>query len=192
MSQVTVVRADNASSLESLNNITNAIRNRAAQLAQSSGGTNQGGMNQNGASQGGANQSGANQGGTNQNGSSDATRNWLQAERDLFCVPASTLTENDQQFSITVAAAGCDSGNLEVIATSNVLIVRSSTNNTMAANGQGNIVFSDMDSRALYRRFDLSSSIDTSQVTASLDNGMLTIAAQKAGAGTRRTTAARA
>jgi len=185
MSQVTVLRADNSGSLESLNNITSAIRNRAAQLAQGTGG-----MGQSGTGQSGTNQSGTN----NSGGSSDATRNWLQAERDLFCVPAATLSENDQQFSITVAVAGWDSGNLEVIATSNSVIVRSSTGNNLSlgANGQGSILYSDIDSRPLFRRFDLSSAVDTSQVTATLDSGMLSIAALKAGASKSRSTAARA
>jgi HSP20 family molecular chaperone IbpA len=175
MSQLTVLRADSSGSLESLNNITNAIRKRAAQLAQGTGGTNQSGMKEGG-------------------GDSDATRNWLQAERDLFCVPGATLSENDQQFSITVAVAGWDSGNLEVIATSNSVIVRSSTGNNLSlgASGQGSILYSDIDSRALFRRFDLSSAVDTSQVTATLDNGVLSITAQKAGAGRSRSTAARA
>jgi HSP20 family molecular chaperone IbpA len=160
---VTVLRADTSSSLESLNSITNAIRNRANQLAQSQGGS-----------------------------SGDATRNWLQAERDLFCVPESTLSENDQQFSIQVATPGSDSSNLEVIATSNSLIVRSTSNTSLsAASSQGNIVYSDVDSRMLFRRFDLSSTIDTSQVSATLDSGMLTITAQK-GAGSRRSSAAKA
>lgn len=176
-SQVTVLRADSMSSLESLNNITNAIRNRANQLAQGTAGPS-------GGSSGGSNSGGSN---------NDATSNWLQAERDLFCVPEATLSENDQQFNIQVAAAGCDSGNLEVIATSNSLVVRSTRSMSLnSSSGQGNIVYSDFDSRALFRRFDLASPIDTSQVTASLDNGMLNVSALKASASARRSTAARA
>ncbi len=175
MSQVTVLKADNDSSIQSLNNITNAIRNRANQLAQSGSGTGTGS-------------------GSGSGSSSDATRNWLQAERDLFCVPEATLSESDQQFSIQVAAAGNTSNNLEVIATSNSLTVRSTSGNGMSSTSgsQGNIVFSDVDSRMLYRRFDLPSSIDTGQVTASLDNGMINISAQKASASTRRSSAAKA
>ncbi len=161
--QVPVVRADSSSSLESLNSITNAIRNRANQLSQSGGGS-----------------------------SGDATRNWLQAERDLFCVPEATLSENDQQFNIQVATPGCSSSNLEVIATSDSLILRSTMNTSLAsASGQGSIVYSDVDSRMLFRRFDLSSSIDTSQVSATMDNGILNISAQKS-TGSRRSSAAKA
>jgi HSP20 family molecular chaperone IbpA len=162
---VSVLRADSSSSLESLNTITNAIRNRANQLSQSQGGS-----------------------------SGDATRNWLQAERDLFCVPEATLSENDQQFNIQVAAPGCNSGNMEVIATSDSLIVRSTSNTNSSlssASAQGSIVYSDVDSRMIFRRFDLSSSIDTGQVSATMDNGLLNISAQKA-MGSRRSSAAKA
>lgn len=162
-SQVTVLRADSSGSLESLNSITNMIRNRANQLSQSRDGS-----------------------------SGDATRNWLQAERELFSVPEATLSENDQQFSIQVATPGCSSSNLEVVATSNSLIVRGTSNSSLsAASSQGSIVYSDVDSRMMFRRFDLSSSIDTSQVSATLDNGMLTIVAQKT-TGSRRSSAAKA
>lgn len=185
-SNVTVLRADSTSSLESLNTITNAIRTRAAQIAQGSGGSNTGNTSSGSGNSGG--NSGSSSGNTN-----DATSNWLQAERDLFNVPEATLTENDNQFSITITAAGCDSNNLEVIATSNSVIVRSTgMSRTAAAGASGNIVYSDIDSRMLFRRFDVSSAIDTSQVSASLDNGMLTVNAQKANAASRRSTAAKA
>ena len=155
MSQVTVRRADSSSAAsqsitDSLNTITNSIRSRAFQLSQTSGATN----------------------------NSDATRNWIQAERDLFSVPDSQLTENAQQYQMNVSAAGYDASSLEVIASSNSIVVRSSGNRA-STNSSGQTVYSDMDSRMLYRRFDLSSSIDASQVTASLDNGMLTISARK-------------
>ena len=89
--------------------------------------------------------------------------------------------------------AGCDAGNLEVIATGNSLVVRSTSGaSNRSMNGKGSIVYSDFDSRMLFRRFDLSCSIDNGQVTASLDNGILSIAAQKASTGTRRSSAANA
>ena len=155
MSQVTVRRADSSNAVsqsivDSLNNISNSIRSRAFALSQTSGATS----------------------------NSDATRNWLQAERDLFSVPDSQLTENAQQYQMQVSAAGYEANNLEVIAMSNSIVVRSSGNRTNASSS-GQMVYSDLDSRMLYRRFDLSSSIDVSQVTASLDSGMLTISARK-------------
>ena len=135
--QVTVLRAENNNSLESLNNITNSIRARANQLSQSSSGS-----------------------------SSDATRNWIQAEKDLFRVPEATLCEDDQQFNILISAAGLDSSNMEVIATSNSLTVRGTSTNSLTSGGSGNIVYSDVDSRMTLRRFDLPSSIDNRQVSA--------------------------
>ena len=190
-SQVTVLRADSTSSLASVNGITNAIRNRAAQIAQGaasgSGNAGSGGGNSNA----GSGSSGT--GNSSGNSSNDATSNWLRAERDLFNVPEATLTETDQQFSITVSAAGCDAGTLQVIATANSLMVLSTAGaGGRSMNTRGNIVYSDVDSRTMFRRFDLPSSIDNSQVTVSLDNGILSIAAQKAAAGNRRSSAANA
>lgn len=160
---ITILRAENAALVESLNAITSLIRNRANQLAQ------------------------------NGQGNGDATRNWLQAERELFCIPNASLAENDQEYSIQLATPGCNSTNLEVVATANSLTVRSTSSaSLMNTASQTSIVFSDLDSRMLYRSFDLPSAVDSSQVTATLDNGVLTIVALKASASTRRSTAARA
>ena len=61
----------------------------------------------------------------------------------------------------------------------NSVVVRSSSSNSRGMSGSGRIVYSDFDSRMMLRRFDLSSAIDMSKVSATLDNGMLSISAQK-------------
>ena len=164
MSQVTVRKADKNNSstsslLESLNSISNSIRSRAFELSRSRGGAN-----------------------------GDATRDWLQAEKDLFCVPESQLSENENMYQMQVAVPGCDSTNVEVIALSSSIVVRSSSGRSNSGQ-QGRTISSDFDSRMMFRRFDLSSSIDTSNVTANLDNGMLSISAQKSTSGSRSSAA---
>lgn len=157
MSKIAVRKADN-NTLDSLNSISNAIRNRAFQLSQ------------------------------NGSGSNDASSNWTQAERDLFSVPNSQLTENDQQFQVQVALPGCDSNGMEVIAMSNSIVIRAAASR-QSASLQDRTLFNDLDTRTMYRRFDLPSAIDTSQVTATLDNGMLSISAQKSASGSKSSAA---
>jgi len=157
MAKIAVRKADNTT-MDSLNNILNAIRNRAYQI-----------------SQGGS-------------GNSDASSNWAQAERDLFCVPNSQLMENDSQFQVQIALPGCDASSMEIVATSNSIVIRAAASR-QSASLQDRTLFSDMDARTMYRRFDFSSSIDISQVTANLDNGMLSISAQKAASSSKSSAA---
>jgi len=169
MSQVSVRRADGNSAasqsiLESLNGIFDSIRNRAFQLFESRGGD----------------------GGSN---SSNDVNDWLQAERDLFWIPQAELAETDRDYRIQVGVPGFDSKDLEVVALGNMIVVRgtsasSSTSGTSSTTGDGTggIRYTDFTSKMLLRQFDLNSNIDTSAVTAKLDNGLLSITAAKAGA----------
>jgi len=157
MAKIAVRKADNTT-IDSLNNISNAIRNRAYQMSQDGSGSN------------------------------DSSSNWAQAERDLFCIPNSQLMENDSQFQVQIALPGCDASSMEVVATSNSIVVRAAASR-QSASLQDRTLFSDMDARTMYRRFDLPSSIDMSQVTANLDNGMLSISATKSASGSKSSAA---
>ncbi len=95
MAKIAVRKADNTT-MDSLNNILNAIRNRAFQISQDGSGNN------------------------------DSSSNWAQAERDLFCVPNSQLMENDSQFQVQIALPGCDASSMEIVATSNSIVIRAS------------------------------------------------------------------
>ena len=80
---------------------------------------------------------------------------WVQAERDLFWIPRAELAETDTEFKIHVGVPGMDAKNLEVTARSREILVR------------GN-----MEKR-------IESRIDLARVTASVENGMLTVTAPK-------------
>jgi len=148
MSQVSVRKAEgnsraSQSILESLNGISDSIRDRAFQLFQSRGGGDPG-------------------------ASGGELDDWLQAERELFSIPSSELSESDREYRIEVAVAGFDSKDLDVTAQGNRIVVRGDAGSNRGEN-----------SKPLLRRFDLPASIDAGAVTAKLDNGLLTITAAK-------------
>lgn len=161
MSQVSVRvieggRTSSLSALENLSRISESIRNRAYDLSQQRGNTSGNEMN-----------------------------DWLQAERDLFTLPQSELSESSREYTIQVSMPGLDASNIEVSSVDNSIIVTASNgtassqrNNT----GSSAIRFSEMGSKSIFRRIDLPSSITSSKVTASLENGMLTITAPKSAA----------
>lgn len=103
---------------------------------------------------------------------------WLQAEKELFVVPHVHVNESDKSFRMTISAAGFDAGDIEIIAMPRELLVEAKTErrleprrDLMRAGG--------LESRILYRRFDLTAPIETDQVTARMDEGSLTIDAPK-------------
>jgi len=102
---------------------------------------------------------------------------WLQAERDLFSIPQAELTETDREIRIQVTVPGSDSKGLEVFAIGSTLIVRGTATESTP--------------KMLFRRFDLSSTIDAGAVTAKLDNELLTITVAKS-AGGEKSSAAKA
>jgi HSP20 family molecular chaperone IbpA len=171
MSQVSVRRAEGNSSagaqsiLESLNGVSDSIRNRAFQLFESHGSS-----------------------------SGNELNDWLQAERDLFSIPPSELSETDREYRIQVAVPGFDSKELDVIAQANTIMVRGSSSSSSSGSNGGDssssqVQYSDFTSKTLMRRFELSSSIDMSGVTAKLDNGMLSILATKSTSGSKSSAA---
>jgi HSP20 family molecular chaperone IbpA len=111
MTQVSVRNLDGGKSadsnlLNSLNGMIQAIQNRAFQLSET-----------------GTSGSSSNLGGS----SNTAMDNWLQAERELYMVPQSELSETDREVRIQVSVAGIDSKDLEVSATGSSIIVTSAS-----------------------------------------------------------------
>lgn len=166
MSQVSVcaLEADTPSSqsaLATLNGISTAIRNRAYDLFEQRGGSPGGDVN-----------------------------DWLQAERDLFTIPPCELSESSREYTLQISLPGVDSNNVEVSSTGNGVIVMAS-NQRSGSSGSSSVRFSEMSSKSIFRMLELPSSINSSKVTARMDNGMLTITAPKS-SGSGRSTAASA
>jgi HSP20 family protein len=103
---------------------------------------------------------------------------WIQAERDLFWIPRAELAETGTEFKIRVGVPGMDARNLEVTAQSGEILVRGNTERRIEKRGQG-VYYSEFGEKSLFRRFEVPGSIDLDRVTASVENGMLTVTAPK-------------
>jgi HSP20 family protein len=110
-----------------------------------------------------------------------AVDDWLRAERDLIFAPESEVIEKEGKIEIRVAAPGFKAAETHVTVLPDAVIVAAeSTHKHEEANA--NVHLCEFGARNLYRRLDLPRSINVDRVTASLDDGMLRISAQKAAA----------
>jgi HSP20 family molecular chaperone IbpA len=103
---------------------------------------------------------------------------WLQAEKDLFLVPHVHVNESEKSFRMTISAAGFDARDIDVIALPHELLVEAKTERRLEPR-RDLMRAGALESRILYRRFDLTAAIETDQVTARVDEGNLTIDAPK-------------
>ena len=104
---------------------------------------------------------------------------WLQAEREVVWSPASELIENKDDFRARLSLPGFDAKDLEVTATPNALVVRAESTHTHEGK-EGDVRFCEFSGKKMFRHLDLPSEIDVDKVTASLDKGILEVAAPKA------------
>lgn len=110
------------------------------------------------------------------------TGDWLQAERDLFFVPASEFAETDKDFTIMLKMAGFEDADIEVMTRQREIMVHAKKETCQSgkcASGDKNGTVCEIGSKALYRHFDLPANIDAGKVKARLHNGVLTIEAPK-------------
>jgi HSP20 family protein len=103
---------------------------------------------------------------------------WIQAERDLFWIPRAELAETDTEFKIHVGVPGMDAKNVEVTAQAGEILVRGNTEKRMEKRGKG-VYYSEFGEKSMFRRFEVPDSIDLDRVTASVEDGMLTVTAPK-------------
>lgn len=106
---------------------------------------------------------------------------WLQAERDLIFAPESEMIEKDGKIEIRVAAPGFKPAETHVTVLPDAVIVAAESSHKHDETN-ANVHLCEFGAKNLYRRLDLPTSINVDRVTASLDDGMLRITAQKAAA----------
>ena len=111
------------------------------------------------------------------NGGSEV-QDWLEAEREMVCVPTSELLESDQDLRAKIAVPGFEPKDIEVSATPDELIVRAEATHTHEGE-KANVAFCEFTGKAVFRRFALPARIDIDKVSASLDKGILQIVAPK-------------
>lgn len=103
---------------------------------------------------------------------------WLQAERDLVFAPESELVEKDGVYEIRIAAPGFKAAETSVTALPDAVIVSAESSHKHEETKE-NVHFCEFGSKTLYRKLELPKSINVEKVTATLDDGMLRITAQK-------------
>ncbi len=109
-----------------------------------------------------------------------ALDDWLTAERQV-CWPASRLTEIHDAYEINVALAGFDKDEIDVTVTNREIIIKAAHETTEIEEEEMTIThFSEFCGNEVFRRFALPADIRVDEVTASFDNGLLTIDAPKA------------
>ncbi len=103
---------------------------------------------------------------------------WVRAEQELFWVPQAELAETDGEFKIKVAVPGFEPKDVNVTAGSDEILIRGEAAKRDEKTEKG-ITFSEFGAKAMFRRFALPAPIEIGGVTASVENGMLTLVAPK-------------
>ncbi len=114
---------------------------------------------------------------------------WLQAEKEVFGVPAVELSESEREFQLLIALPGFDTKDVKVAALPDrVIIEGESSHQHRGINGTVHLC-EFTESRA-FRQIPLPKPIDVDHVSANLDKGVLHIRAAKAEPDRIRTAAA--
>jgi len=104
---------------------------------------------------------------------------WLRAERELVWVPRAETMEDDKQYRLRVIVPGLDAKDLQLTAMPDAIIVQTEALSKESKEA-GTVPFSELRGRKLFRRFDLEEPIDPARTEASLNKGILEIVASKA------------
>lgn len=110
-------------------------------------------------------------------GDGGALDDWIAAERDV-CWPAAELAERDGAFTLGVALAGFEPGEVTVTATPREIIVKASHERSQQA--ASDVRWSEFRSDSVLRRVELPADVDVGGISATLKNGLLEIVAPKA------------
>jgi len=104
---------------------------------------------------------------------------WLQAERDIIQSTEAELIEKDGKFCLRMAAPGFDAKDIHITAMPATLIVRAKARHQHEKN-EGHVQFCEFGQKELFRALDLPAPINPDKVSASLDQGILQLTAEKA------------
>ena len=118
-------------------------------------------------------------------GEGHALEDWLEAER-AFCGPAAELTEAEGSYSLKVALAGFEPGEIELTATPREIMIKAvHEHEGKGTEGDARLQWTEFRRSDVYRRVELPAAIDVGRISASLKNGMLSVTAKKARAATQ-------
>ena len=107
---------------------------------------------------------------------------WLRAERELVWVPQSETMEDDKQFRLRLIVPGLEAQDLQITAMPDAIIVQAegASKEAKETKEASTVPFRELRGRKLFRRFDFEEPIDPARTEASLAKGILEIVASKA------------
>ncbi len=123
---------------------------------------------------------------TNEHAASSAT-DWLAAERELFRIPESELSETDGACTLKVSAPGFTAADLDVALEPRSVTVCGKLEQQSTEGG----TYSES-SKQLFRRYEFESPVDIEHATATLEDGIITVQLPKVGASEPEATPAKA
>jgi HSP20 family molecular chaperone IbpA len=106
---------------------------------------------------------------------------WFRAQQDLVWTPDSELVETDKEFQMTLAVPAMEPKDIQISALPDAVIVQGEISHKEDRK-EGKVHFSEFREKKLFRRFEMPGEIDVEQVRATLENGVLHIAAAKVAA----------
>lgn len=101
-------------------------------------------------------------------------RHWLDAEREILCSVPITTEESDAEIVVRAEVPDFTAGELEVDAESRRLTI-SGKHETRNEAKEGGSVSTEESSVEILRSIELASEVDTTKVSASLKDGVLTV-----------------
>ena len=107
------------------------------------------------------------------------SRDWLQAEKEVFRVPDMELAESDREFQLQLALPGFDAKDIRVAALPDALIVEGEAAHQHRRTN-GTVHFCEFGERRVFRQIPLPKPVDVDHVSATLDKGVLQVRAEKA------------
>jgi len=110
----------------------------------------------------------------------DEAEDWRLASSDLIAQPAIALSEIDGRFALLFSAPGVDANDLEVLATQNSVLLRSTADPTMKIPGIVHIC--EFQAKPVFRFVEFPRRIDPRSVEIQSDGGIYRITAAIAGA----------
>jgi HSP20 family protein len=103
----------------------------------------------------------------------------FSAEQQMFLHPPSELIEQGPEFRLRIAAPGFQADQLLVAVEPDCITVRGEIRSSGEQRDE-EVIFSELRDRELFRRFPLAHPVDPGLVTATLEDGVLTVTLPKA------------
>lgn len=107
-----------------------------------------------------------------------ALDDWVEAEKEVFGWAAAELKDKEKEYEMDLTLPGYTAEQIEVFASPDLVVVKAAAQTKKEGKGD-KVVWSEFGSNQVCRQISFPTAIDTSKVTAELDNGLLRVHAPK-------------